>query len=118
MRPLTARTIRHAVAATTLAAAAALAAAPAAMADHASDFHHAFTLGLRGYTYGEPLMNIQRVFKSETSVTVPDDRRTRQPPAPASAHLDEPRLDTRVASGEPRSRLAYRSSARPITVSG
>src|SRR5215475_10133687 len=72
MRSLIARTIRHAIAATALASAAALGAAPGAIADNTSDFNHAFTLGLQGFTYGEPLMDTQSVFKTETSVTVPD----------------------------------------------
>src|SRR5215475_9653429 len=72
MRSLIARTIRHAVAATALAAATALGTAPGAIADNTSDFNHAFTLGLQGFTYGEPLMDTQSVFKTETSVTVPD----------------------------------------------
>jgi hypothetical protein len=62
------------VAATALAAAAALSAAPGAIADNTSDFNNAFTLGLQGYRYGEPLMNMQSVFKTETSVTVPDNQ--------------------------------------------
>src|SRR5262245_40763911 len=74
MRSRTARTIRHAVAATALAAAAALGAAPGAIADSSSDFNHAFTLGVKGYTYGEPLMGMQSIFKTETSVTVPDQK--------------------------------------------
>src|SRR5215468_5891537 len=92
MKSLTARTIRQAVAATTLVTAAAFAtaagsaamsspatasaaagnSASSAIAGHNSDYHDAYTLGLEAYTYGEPLMDMQSVFKTETSVTVPD----------------------------------------------
>src|SRR5262245_28277570 len=74
MRSRTARTIRHAVAATAHPAAAALGAAPGAIADSSSDCNHAFTLGVKGYTYSEPLMDMQSIFKPETSVTVPEQK--------------------------------------------
>ena len=71
MKFLTARTITQAVVATALAALP-LCAASGASARRSSDFNRAFGLGLQGYTYGEPLMDMQSVFSTDTSVTVPD----------------------------------------------
>jgi hypothetical protein len=48
--------------------------APAsASADYTSDYNTAYNLGLQAYTYGEPLIDMQRVFETQTSVTVPDN---------------------------------------------
>ncbi len=57
-----------------LGCAVSVAAAPGAMADYTSDYNRAYNLGLQGYTYGQPLMNMQRVFQTLTSVTVPDNQ--------------------------------------------
>src|SRR5262249_48612609 len=59
MRSLAARTIMHAMAAIGLAAVAALGTASSAVADNSSDFNRAYSLGLQGYAYGEPLLNMQ-----------------------------------------------------------
>jgi hypothetical protein len=32
---------------------------------------HARSIGLQAYVYGEPLLNTQRMFQTNTSVTVP-----------------------------------------------
>lgn len=72
MRSLTARTISHAVVVAALAATAALCTASGASADHSASFNRAYKLGLQGYTYGEPLLDMQSIFKTTTSVTVPD----------------------------------------------
>lgn len=53
-----------------LASAALLAPAAAASADAASDYNTGLTLGTKAYEYGVPLLDLERIFKSSTSVTV------------------------------------------------
>src|SRR5579859_2118328 len=57
-----------------VAATATLTAAPLnAAADYNSDYDTAYNLGIQGYKYGQPLIDMQRVFDTTTSVTVPDN---------------------------------------------
>jgi DNA sulfur modification protein DndE len=53
-------------------ATAALAAVPAASADATADYNTALSLGTQAYEYGVPLLDMQRVFSTSTSVTVSD----------------------------------------------
>lgn len=53
--------------------AAMITASPVATAQYAADYDTAYALGLQAYTYGEPLMDMQRVFQTTTSVTVADN---------------------------------------------
>lgn len=56
-----------------LAVASLAAATPGASADsYNSEYEHALSVGTQAYEYGQPLLDMQRVFQSETSVTVPD----------------------------------------------
>lgn len=50
------------------------AAAPVASADYTSDYNTAYNLGSQAYVYGEPLMDMQHIFQTLTSVTVPDNQ--------------------------------------------
>ena len=47
-------------------------AAGAAADEYTKEYEHAYQVGLQGYIYGEPLLNMQRLYQSNTSVTVPD----------------------------------------------
>jgi hypothetical protein len=73
MKRLTPRAVRNLLAAAVLTATAAVMAPTNAFADYKSDYNTAYSLGLQAYTYGQPLIDMQRVFESTTSVTVPDD---------------------------------------------
>lgn len=46
--------------------------AAAATETYAQEYNEGLSVGLDGYEYGEPLLNMQRLFQSNTSVTVPD----------------------------------------------
>ena len=61
--------------AATLGTLLALAAMPAGAAagGYAQEYTEGLVLGLQGYVYGEPLMNMQRLYQSNTSVTVADE---------------------------------------------
>ena len=50
----------------------ALAAGAASADEYTKEYEHALSVGTQAYIYGEPLLDMQRVFQSETSVTVPD----------------------------------------------
>jgi hypothetical protein len=39
---------------------------------YAQEYSEGFGIGLNGYEYGQPLLNMQRLYQSNTSVTVPD----------------------------------------------
>ena len=47
-------------------------AASASAAEYTKEYEHAYEVGIQGFIYGEPLLNMQRLFQSNTSVTVPD----------------------------------------------
>ena len=49
-----------------------LTAAIASAEEYSKEYEHAYNVGIQGYIYGEPLLNMQRLFQSNTSVTVPD----------------------------------------------
>ena len=49
-----------------------LAFAPLASADATPDYNNALALGTQAYEYGVPLLDMQRVYSTSTSVTVPD----------------------------------------------
>ena len=53
-------------------AATAMIATSAYGAEYIKEYEHAYEVGVQGYIYGEPLLNMQRLFQSNTSVTVPD----------------------------------------------
>ncbi len=38
------------------------------------EFNKAYDVGISGYMYGEPLLDLQRLYESNTSVTVPDNQ--------------------------------------------
>lgn len=46
--------------------------AGAAAAGYTQEYNEGFSAGLNAYEYGEPLLNMQRLYESNTSVTVPD----------------------------------------------
>jgi hypothetical protein len=48
--------------------------APIASADYQADFDKAKAVGLEGYVYGVPLVNMEKTFRKFTSVNVPMDR--------------------------------------------
>ena len=50
----------------------AVATAGASAAEYTKEYEHAYNIGVQGYIYGEPLLNMQRLYQSNTSVTVPD----------------------------------------------
>ena len=50
----------------------AVATAGASAVEYAKEYEHAYNVGVQGYIYGEPLLNMQRLYQSNTSVTVPD----------------------------------------------
>lgn len=61
--------------ATALALACAICAGTAASAfaeEYSKEYEHALSVGTQAYVYGEPLLDMQRVFQTTTSVTVPD----------------------------------------------
>ena len=45
---------------------------PASAQEYLREYVHGLSVGLAAYVYGEPLLNMQRRFQSNTSVTVPD----------------------------------------------
>ena len=47
-------------------------AAGASADEYTKEYEHAYEVGVQGYIYGEPLLNMQRLYQSNTSVTVPD----------------------------------------------
>ena len=49
-----------------------LTAAVASAEEYSKEYEHAYNVGIQGYIYGEPLLNMQRLYQSNTSVTVPD----------------------------------------------
>ncbi len=53
-------------------AASAAMAATASAEEYSKEYAHAYEVGVKAYEYGEPLLNMQRLFQSNTSVTVPD----------------------------------------------
>jgi hypothetical protein len=73
MERLTGIRVRRVFAAAALTVTAALVAPASTLADYTSDYNTAYSLGLQAYTYGQPLVNMQRVFQTTTSVTVPDN---------------------------------------------
>ena len=40
--------------------------------EYTKEYEKAYEVGIQGYIYGQPLLNMQRLFQSNTSVTVPD----------------------------------------------
>ncbi len=54
------------------AAAGASTATAAGSETYGEEYAHALSLGTLAYIYGEPLLNMQRLYQSNTSVTVPD----------------------------------------------
>ena len=50
----------------------AIVAASASAEEYNKEYEHALSVGTQAYVYGEPLLDMQRVFQSSTSVTVPD----------------------------------------------
>ena len=50
----------------------AVAVAGASAEEYNREYEHALSVGTQAYVYGEPLLDMQRVFQSMTSVTVPD----------------------------------------------
>ncbi len=46
--------------------------ASAAQPEYNKEYEKGYEVGIQGYVYGEPLVNMQRLFQSNTSVTVPD----------------------------------------------
>src|ERR1700685_526351 len=50
-----------------------VAAAGASGEEYNREYEHALSVGTQAYVYAEPLLDMQRVFQSMTSVTVPDD---------------------------------------------
>src|ERR1700744_528167 len=64
--------IRVAVAAAVVCALSAASAAAASADEYTKEYEHAYAVGVQGYIYGEPLLNMQRLYQSNTSVTVPD----------------------------------------------
>ena len=75
---------RLAVAFAVACATSAVVVASAAAEEYNKEYEHALSVGTQAYVYGEPLLDMQRVFQTLTSVTVPDHagRRTRQPVLP------------------------------------
>jgi hypothetical protein len=53
-------------------AAASLTAAGASAEEYNKEYEHALSVGTQAYVYGQPLLDMQRVYQGETSVTVPD----------------------------------------------
>ena len=63
---------RLAVAFALTCAMSAVAAAGASAGEYNKEYEHAVSVGTQAYIYGEPLLDMQRVFQSQTSVTVAD----------------------------------------------
>src|SRR5271157_4614527 len=51
----------------------AVAVASASAEEYNKEYEQALSLGTQAYVYGQPLMDMQRVFQTTTSVTVPDN---------------------------------------------
>ena len=51
---------------------AAVTAASASAEEYKREYEHALSVGTEAYVYGQPLLDMQRVYQSMTSVTVPD----------------------------------------------
>ncbi len=51
----------------------AVTAAGAYAAEYNTEYEHALSVGTQAYEYGQPLLDMQRVFQTLTSVTVPDN---------------------------------------------
>ena len=56
--------VRRVIAAAAVTATVAIIAPASALADYTSDYNTAYSLGLQAYTYGEPLIDMQRVFET------------------------------------------------------
>jgi hypothetical protein len=63
---------RLAVALALTCAMSAVAAAGASAEEYNKEYEQALSLGTQAYVYGQPLLDMQRVFETTTSVTVPD----------------------------------------------
>ncbi len=63
---------RLAVAFAVACATSAVVVASAAAEEYNKEYEHALSVGTQAYVYGEPLLDMQRVFQTLTSVTVPD----------------------------------------------
>ena len=50
----------------------AFAASSASAEEYNKEYEHALSVGTQAYVYGQPLLDMQRVFQDNTSVTVPD----------------------------------------------
>lgn len=73
MRRRSRRRLRAGSVALALIALAAAIAAPCAQAEEfEQERQHALALGLAAYEYGQPLLDTERIYKTSTSVTVPD----------------------------------------------
>ena len=72
MRQISTSWRRLAVALALTCAISAIAATGASAEEYNKEYEHALSVGTQAYVYGEPLLDMQRVFQSETSVTVAD----------------------------------------------
>ena len=73
MREVMSAKLRRVVAAGVLACALlAIVVATASAEEFNAEYNKAYEVGLSGYIYGQPLLDLQRLYQSNTSVTVPD----------------------------------------------
>src|SRR5262249_9765691 len=64
--------------------------------EYLREYVHGLSVGLEAYVYGEPLLNMQRTFQSNTSVTVPDQ--IGDAPVNQFSHLPTPLAEARAAN--------------------
>jgi hypothetical protein len=69
---LSTRWRRIAVALALACAVASVTAAGASAEEYNKEYEHALSVGTQAYVYGQPLLDMQRVYQAQTSVTVPD----------------------------------------------
>jgi len=69
-----ARLLRLVAALAALCATSAVMAATASAEGFNEEFNKAYEAGVSGYVYGQPLLDLQRLYESNTSVTVPDSQ--------------------------------------------
>jgi DNA sulfur modification protein DndE len=64
--------------------------------EYLKEYVHGLSVGLEAYVYGEPLLNMQRTFQTNTSVTVPDQ--IGDAPVNQFSHLPTPLAEARAAN--------------------